>query len=66
MRTTVVGLLFGSALTTSGAQEGSWTISTADGVLQGHLSGVPGTEPPTWSLLNSIDAGRVGCPAASP
>ncbi len=58
--------LYGSALTTSVAQGGSWRVTTPEGALEGYLSeelnqSVKG--PPT---ILSIEAGSVGCPAATP
>ena len=60
--------LYGSALTTSAAQGGSWSATTPDGFLRGYLSGVPGQQslPYPQPLIESIGAGDVGCPAASP
>jgi hypothetical protein len=55
---------YGSALTTSFAQGGSWSVSTPDGTLDGYLNGEP-NEPPVPTIM-SVEAGSVGCPAASP
>lgn len=57
--------LYGAALTTSVAQGGTWFATTPQGRLQGYLTGEPdvaGAHPG----IDSIEAGAVGCPAASP
>ncbi len=56
---------YGPAFTTSFAQGGSWSVSTPDGTLDGYLSAVPGQLAPAPTVL-SIEAGSVGCPAATP
>ena len=58
--------LYGTTLTTSAAQGGTWTATTSSGVLRGYLTGVPGQYTVYQLLINSIGAGDVGCPAASP
>jgi hypothetical protein len=57
--------LYGSALTTSTAQGGTYDVATSTGKLLGYLSGVPG-QSSTPLVIESIGAGLVGCPAASP
>lgn len=57
--------IYGSAFGTSLAQGGSWFVTTPNGQLDGYLS----TEPNQHTgrvLISSIEAGAVGCPAASP
>ncbi len=57
--------IYGRALTTSDAQDGSWFATTPQGTLDGFLTGTPSqdrTEPHIWT----IEAGSVGCPALSP
>lgn len=57
--------LYGAALRTSYAQGGSWSATTPDGTLDGYLSAeVDQKSPPP--RVESIEAGAVGCPAASP
>ena len=57
--------IYGSAFKTSLTQGGSWSVATAVGTLDGYLSGEPNqTGPPP--TIASIEAGSVGCPAASP
>lgn len=55
---------YGSSLTTSYAQGGSWSVSTPDGKLDGYLNGEP--NQPSVPTIMSIEAGSVGCPAATP
>lgn len=57
--------LYGSALTTSAAQGGSWSVQTPAGDVRGYLSGVVG-HTSTPLLIESIGAGNVGCPADTP
>jgi hypothetical protein len=57
--------LYGSSLTTSAAQGGSWSVQTSAGELRGYLSGVVGHASMPL-LIDSIGAGNVGCPAVSP
>ena len=57
--------IYGAALTTSFAQGGSWSVSTPDGKLDGYLNGVPDQVTPAPTIM-SIEAGSVGCPAATP
>ena len=57
--------IYGAALTTSLAQGGSWSVSTPDGKLDGYLNGVPDQVTPAPTIM-SIEAGSVGCPAATP
>lgn len=57
--------LYGAALTTSFEQGGAWFAATSSGRLDGYLTAVPTqTNPP--ARIASIEAGSVGCPAASP
>jgi hypothetical protein len=57
--------IYGTALQTSYAQGGSWSAKTATGTLDGYLTAEVGQESPPPRIL-SIEAGAVGCPAASP
>jgi hypothetical protein len=57
--------LYGSAMTTSFAQGGSWFAKTSAGTLDGYLSAEP-NQPTMAPHIESIEAGSVGCPAASP
>ena len=57
--------IYGPAFSVSYAQGGSWSLATSDGKLDGYLSGVP-NEPGPTPVIASIEAGPVGCPAASP
>jgi sugar lactone lactonase YvrE len=58
--------LYGSLLATSPAQGGTWSVTTPDGTLRGYLSGEVGQYTVYQLLIESIGAGNVGCPAASP
>jgi hypothetical protein len=57
--------LYGSELTTSFAQGGSWVAVTPQGGLEGFLSEEPDQSSPAPTIL-SIEAGAVGCPAMTP
>ncbi len=57
--------IYGSAFQTSLAQGGSWSVTTPDGKLIGYLSGEPSRPGPS-PMIASIEAGSVGCPAATP
>jgi hypothetical protein len=57
--------LYGSELTTSFAQGGSWAAVTPQGGLEGFLSEEPDQSSPAPTIL-SIEAGAVGCPAMTP
>jgi hypothetical protein len=57
--------IYGSAFKTSLAQGGSWSVTTANGMIDGYLSSEPNQTGPS-STIASIEAGSVGCPAASP
>jgi hypothetical protein len=57
--------IYGNALRTSYAQGGSWFARTADGTLDGYLTAEVGQKSPPPRVA-SIEAGAVGCPAASP
>lgn len=57
--------IYGSALRPSYAQGGSWAAKTAAGTLDGYLTTEVGRKSPPPRIL-SIEAGAVGCPAASP
>lgn len=57
--------IYRDALTTSLAQGGSWFVATAQGTLDGYLTGEPNRPGPAPRIA-SIEAGSVGCPAASP
>lgn len=57
--------IYGAKLSTSLEQGGAWFVKTAQGRLEGFLSAEPNqhrTEP----LIETIEAGAVGCPAISP
>jgi hypothetical protein len=56
---------YGPYLSTSSAQGGTWTVHTGDGPLVGYLSDEPDELVPA-PTIQSIEAGAVGCPAASP
>ena len=57
--------LYGAALTTSAAQGGAWFAKTPDGRLEGYLSAEVNRDGPQPRIA-SIEAGQVGCPAATP
>jgi hypothetical protein len=57
--------IYRSAFRASLAQGGSWSVTTADGRFIGYLSGEPGQPGPS-PTITSIEAGSVGCPAATP
>lgn len=57
--------IYGSAFQTSLAQGGSWSVTTPGGKLIGYLSGEPNRPGPSPAIA-SIEAGSVGCPAATP
>ena len=56
--------IYGPALTTSFAQGGSWTATTPTGKIEGYLTSEPNQNPP--ARIASIEAGALGCPAATP
>jgi hypothetical protein len=58
--------LYGSALTTNGAQNGVYAVVTKSGTLRGYLSTEPNQAPASDVKILSISAGSVGCPAMSP
>lgn len=57
--------VYGSAFHTSLAQGGSWSVTTPDGKIIGYLSGEPNHPGPSPTIA-SVEAGSVGCPAATP
>jgi hypothetical protein len=57
--------IYGAAFQTSLAQGGSWSITTPDGKVIGYLSG-ESNQPGPAPTITSIEAGSVGCPAATP
>ncbi|HUI05197.1 MAG TPA: hypothetical protein VLZ77_16785 [Acidimicrobiales bacterium] len=57
--------IYGAAFQTSFAQGGSWSVTTAAGTLIGYLSAEPNQAGPSPAIA-SIEAGSVGCPAATP
>ena len=57
--------IYGSAFQTSLAQGGSWSVPTRSGKLIGYLSAEP-DQPGPVPTITSIEAGSVGCPAATP
>jgi hypothetical protein len=58
-------LLYPGHLTTGGANEGVFAITTTTGTIRGYLSEEP-LNPPNEVKIVSISAGSVGCLAASP
>jgi hypothetical protein len=58
--------LYGSALSTSGEQNGVYAAITKTGTIRGYLSTEPDRAPATKVRLRTISAGSVGCPAMSP
>ena len=58
--------LYGSALSTSGAQNGVFAAVTKTGTIRGFLSIEPNLVPATKVRVLTISAGSVGCPALSP
>ena len=58
-------LIYGDELRTSLAQGGSWFAKTPQGTLDGYLTAEVNQKSPAPRIL-SIEAGAVGCPAASP
>jgi hypothetical protein len=58
--------IYGRAFHTSTSQDGSWSVRTTSGPLDGFLEPEGGPRPTAaWRIL-TIDAGVVGCPAMSP
>lgn len=57
--------IYGSSLSTSFAQGGSWFATTPTGRLAGYLTAEVNQQTPP-PLIADITAGSVGCPAASP
>jgi hypothetical protein len=57
--------IYRSAFQASLAQGGSWSVTTPGGKLIGYLSGEP-NQPGPSPAITSIEAGSVGCPAATP
>ncbi len=58
--------LYGSALSTNGAQGGVYAAVTKTGTIRGYLSTETNQAPATKVILLTISAGSVGCPAMSP
>jgi len=58
--------LYGSAISTDGAQGGVYAAVTKTGTIRGYLSTEPNQKPATKVTLLTISAGSVGCPAMSP
>lgn len=59
--------LYGHAFKLSSAQGGTWHLRTLRGRLDGYAWGTPSYGDVSWhSLVETIDAGEVGCPALSP
>ncbi len=58
--------LYGSALSTNGAQGGVYAAVTKTGTIRGYLSTPANQAPATKVTLLTISAGSVGCPAMSP
>ncbi len=57
--------LYGSGLTTSVAQGGSWFVKTSNGKLAGYLTAEV-NQSSAVPRIDDITSGAVGCPAASP
>jgi hypothetical protein len=57
--------IYGSEFRTSLAQGGSWSVTTPDGKFLGYLTAEP-NHPGPAPMIMSIEAGSVGCPAATP
>jgi hypothetical protein len=59
--------LYGGAFTLSSAQGGSWKLRTPAGPIDGYAWGTPRYGDVSWqSVVATIDAGDVGCPAIAP
>ena len=59
--------LYGRAFRLSAAQGGSWSEGMGSGRLRGYAWGRPKHGDVSWqSVVATIDAGNVGCPAVSP
>lgn len=57
--------LYGAAVVTSTEQGGAWFVTTPVGEMEGLLTDEP-NRPGSAPRIESIDAGAVGCPAATP
>jgi hypothetical protein len=57
--------IYGDTLSTTLAQGGAWFAKTDDGTLDGYLTAEVNSRVPAPRIA-SIEAGHVGCPAASP
>jgi hypothetical protein len=59
--------VYGRAFTISTAQGGSWSLHASSGRLEGYAWGRPKHGDVSWqSVVSTIDAGDVGCAAATP
>jgi len=60
--------LYGRSFAISAAQGGTWSVRVADGLISGYAWGTPkhGGDVAPNSVVATIDAGDVGCPALSP
>jgi hypothetical protein len=59
--------LYGQAFAISAAQGGTWSVRVARGLIDGYAWGTPKQGDVSWqSVVWTIDAGDVGCPALSP
>jgi len=58
--------LYGSAISTNGAQNGVYAAVTKTGTIRGYLSTEPNQVLATKVKILTISAGSVGCPAMSP
>jgi hypothetical protein len=58
--------LYGSAISTNGAQGGVYAAATHTGMIRGYLSTEPNQAPEATVRLLTLSAGSVGCPAMSP
>jgi hypothetical protein len=59
--------LYGGEFSISAAQGGSWRLSIAGERIDGYAWGAPAHSDVSWrSVVATIDAGDVGCPAMSP
>jgi hypothetical protein len=58
--------IYGSAFVVLFSQGGSWRVTTSTGILDGYLTAVPDRPTRPVPRVADVNAGSVGCPAASP
>jgi hypothetical protein len=59
--------LYGERFALSTAQDGTWSVRTPRGRIDGYAWGRPSYGDVSWqSVVATIDAGDLGCPAVSP